>query len=201
MSIKDELGVTKEKETYDTLKEKFDNAEKSDRPFTRIQENDKIEVVGNPNNTKTDYHNFKAVFNIPKEIADQESITGDIVGDKVVITKVYENVIIDAQSTAGITGALATLVPYFYKPLDDGTLGEFNAKEILVMIQSMRYPDFTDAMYKICQNALKISDDLIRHLDALSAVEIMSKIMDEYPDVVNAAYNFFTSNGQQNVEE
>lgn len=201
MSIKDELELEKAKETYNILKEKFDNAEKSDRPFPRVNDNDKIEVIGNPNNTKTDCHTFKAVFDIPKKIADKEGIIGEIKENKVIVTKVYEDVIIDAQSTAGIIGSLATLVPYFYKPKNDGTLVDFTAKEILIMVQSMQYPDFTEAVYKICQNALKISDDLIRHLNALSAVEIMSKVMDEYPDVVNTAYNFFTSNGQQNVEE
>lgn len=189
MSIKDELGVTEAQ--YTELKNGFDKAEESTKPHAVVDANDNIKVVGDPNNTKHNKHDFKAIFNIPVEIAKKEGIEGEEVDGTIKIEKEYKDVIIDAQSTTGIVGAIMTIIPYFYKAKEDGTLGEYNSEEGIVMMKSMRFPEFTDAMYKIAQNALGISDSLIRHLSPMSAFSVLVQVINEYPEVTNTAYDFF----------
>lgn len=169
-------------EQYDGIAEAFDKAEESVVPFPIVDGDDLI-VVGDANKTEIIRHDFDIRFVVPTESED-----GGI--SYKAVTKHYPNVQIRLRDKPFLAQHITTLMQFFYKVGEDGSVTKLDERESVDLIKTASRV-MVDAMYELVAVALRIDPALVDYMDSDSVVVATREILLSYTDLVNAANSFF----------
>lgn len=183
----EEKEITKEEEkTYNNIKTAMDSAEKSDTPYL-VQNEEDLKVVGNPNKAIKKKVTIEMEYAVPVDM----NVEGEIVGDYKIVKKTYKDIFISGKIMSAVMGSIATLLPYFYKPTEDGDMVDYSRIETQEIIKSLRFPEFNDTLYLLLESVLGISKDLAEKAIPRSLTNFLETILIEFPELVNESYAFF----------
>lgn len=166
------------------IKGGLDEAEESTTPFA-IVDDSTLTVVGDANDTAVVMSDYEINFRIPKKDADgkiQYSIQ----------TIEYKDVFITPRMDTKVIKLITKLIPYFRKPKEDGTVGEYTQDELAEIIENMEDEIF-DIMYDLVACVLNVDASLVDFMMPDSVLEAVAKIIRTYPSSVNAGDTFFGS--------
>lgn len=165
-------------EEYNKIKGLLDEAEKSDTPYPSIKE-DSIEVVGDANKTERNSHDFSITFILPTEEGKARS------------TQEYKDVYITPRRSTAIIPSIVELLPIFYKIGDDGTVGDYTARESADILKMMS-PVTWDYLYDTVGAILGIPVEQREFMSPGSVLSAFLQFLREYPETVNEAFDFFS---------
>lgn len=165
-------------EEYNKIKALLDDAEKSDTPYPSIKE-DAIEVVGDANKTERNLHDFKITFIVPDEN-----------GEKKKTEQEFSNIYITPRKSTAIIPTMVELLPIFYKVGEDGSVGDYEAREATDILTAMK-PSLWDAMYDTVAAILDIKNP--DYMTPGSVLTAFTQFLKGYPETVNEAFDFFSS--------
>lgn len=166
-------------EEYNKIKGLLDEAEKSDTPYPSIKE-DSIEVVGDANKTERNSHDFSITFILPNDKGEKEKKVQE-----------YKDVYITPRRSTAIIPSIVELLPIFYKISDEGSVGDYSAREAAEILKMMS-PQAWDYLYDTVGAILGIDEKLREFMSTGSVLGAFNQFLREYPEIVNEAFDFFS---------
>lgn len=174
-------GMTEEQ--YNGLLEALDKAAESVRPFTVVK-GDTLAVVGDANDTKVNKYTYEIIFTKPT-YDDEGNITGEASE-----TKTYNNVYIKPRQQTKVVKILTTILPYFRKVNEDGSVGKYTPFELAEIFSSMDEVVY-DLMYDLMAYILDIPDEEKDYMELASVLKATLSLFMDFPEAVNEADSFF----------
>ena len=169
---------------YDEMKEGIDNAPESPVPFPVVKD-EKMSVIGDANETQINKHDFKILFRLPEGVSDGKKVDGGVIREVE-----YKDVFITPRQSGKVVSSLCRMLPYFRKMIGR-EIEEYTRDDIVELLAECG-DDFVDNMYDLVGKTLQIDDALIDYMLPSSAIEATTKIIQEYPEIVNEAEAFFS---------
>lgn len=175
-------------DAYRKIEEGIDNAPESPTPYPIVKD-EKLHVIGDANETQVNKRDFKITFRLPEGAAEGKKVEGGI--EKEIE---YKNVFIAPRQSGKVIASLCRMLPFFRKIIDTGEGKEgvsFTQEEVTSMLAEFG-DEFVDDMYDLVAKVLKIDDALIDYMTPESALQATTKIISDFPEVVNEAEAFFS---------
>ena len=170
-----------EKINYEEIKEGLEAAQSDTTPF--LIPDEELTVVGDANKTELNIHDFEITFRVPQRQED-----GTV--KQVTRTKEYKDVYITPRVDTAVVKMLTKLMPYYRKPMEDGTVGEFTPEETVKIIEEFD-DEVVSVLYETVVTFLKIDPSLRDYMTQGSVMAAAAKIIRQFPEVVNEADTFF----------
>lgn len=176
-------------EIYDELKGTIDDAEKSTIPYPVSTPDEKLKIVGDANNTPKVKSTFHISFLIPKDKVP--NVDAPTIGKDKLIKKVFEDVEISAEKVTAINFCITNLMPYFYKPEEDGKVTNYDEKLNSKIRKAFMDKEFIQILRDLTQIVLDIDDSLINYVSYMSLLEVLNTLGKEHPEIINESFSFF----------
>lgn len=169
------------------LKQSIDEAREDTTPHVGVV-GDEIMVIGDANKTETQKHDYKVTVIWPKEKAEQYGIRKeDIIKDNgrvVAFETEFKDVQIVPRNRFKVTSAMADILPFFTNPKNDGSMEERSMEEITALCVEMS-ETVVDSLYLLVGAVLDVKKDVYSNFEWNSVLELVNKILHDFPDVVN----------------
>lgn len=173
--------IMADKIDFNAIKEGVEAAQTDTTPF--LIPGDEPIVVGDANKTQINAHDFEITFRVPKKMED-----GTI--KQTIVKKEYHDVYITPRQDSLIVKMLTSLMPYFRKATDDGSVTEYTQEESLKIAQGFD-DEVMDILYDTVGAVLKIDKELREYMTPQSVLASAAKVIRQFPEVVNEADTFF----------
>lgn len=179
-----------EQSDYLKLLDGINQAENDTTPYAAVINNE-IVVEGDPNNTKVVKQDYVAKFIFPTEMATAfpNAKKSEVDGYSIVEIE-YNDVFVDVRNNLKYTTAMARTMPFFRKLEDSGDVSEMSVDEAIDLFASLE-DDVVDALYHLVQVVLDVDDRLIGYMAVGSVIHIATRIVKEFPSIVNQGDLFF----------
>lgn len=169
---------------YEEIKEGIDKAPESPVPFPVVKD-EKMSVIGDANETQINKHDFKIVFRLPEGVAEGQKIAGGVLKEIE-----YKDVFITPRQSGKVVSSLCRMLPYFRK-IADKEVTDYSREDVIELLAEFG-DDFVDNMYDLVGKTLNIDDKLVDYIVPSSAITATTKIIQNYPEIVNEAEAFFS---------
>lgn len=166
---------------YEEIKEGLEAAQSDTTPF--LIPDDELTVVGDANKTELNIHDFEITFRVPQKQDD-----GTV--KQVTRTKEYKDVYITPRVDTAVVKMLTKLMPYFKKPLGNGTVTDYTPEESLEIMKRFD-EEVIDVLYETVGTLLRVDPSLRDYMTQGSVMVAAAKIIRQFPEVVNEADTFF----------
>lgn len=166
---------------YDEIKKSMEAAESDTTPI--LIPGEETTVAGDANKTEINCHDFEITFRIPQEMED-----GSV--KQIKKTKEYKNVYITPRMDAQVVKLITAVMPYFKKPNEDGTVGEYTEEEQKHIMKAFS-GEILDIMYETVGTVLKIDPVIREHMMENSVMAAALKIIQQFPEIINEGDTFF----------
>lgn len=176
-------------ESYDSLKESMDKAEQSTVPFPVVTPDDEIKIVGDANNTTPVVSSYVVSFLIP--ISKAPNLNAPTVGNNKLYVHEYKDITLPVEKAVVISSYVSELIPYFYKPKEDGEVVEYEMKEQIEIRKNFADESFLNNLRNIVKALLDMEDDLLQYVTYKTLLSITLQLFDEHPEIVNESFSFF----------
>ena len=160
----------------------MDKAEESVVPFP-VPGQEEITIVGDPNLTQTNSHDFKIMFRVPRKGED-----GKIHYDRREVE--YKDVVITGRNDPKIIKAMSDLLPFYKKVNENGGIEKYSVEEKLNLVTSFS-DEIVDRLYNVVAAVLNVDERLKNYMEYTSVIDAVSKIFKQYPEMVNESSTFF----------
>lgn len=178
-------------EQYLKLLKNVDEAENDTTPYVGVINNEVV-IEGDPNETFVQKQNYTARFLFPKEMASAFPDAEDVGHGYVRAEIEYKDVFPDAMNNLKYTSAMARMMPFYRKLEESGSVEKLSTDEAIDLFASLS-DQVIEALYHLVQVVLGIDDKLIGYLAPGSAINIASRIVQDFPSIVNEGDLFFGS--------
>lgn len=179
------------------IQRKMREAEADTTPFTVIDGDGNMSVVGDANKTEPKTYDYVVRFRIPAQykylVSGGEETLQEIVGGKYIVTEVaYPNVCITPRMDIKIVNCLNDLKPFLVEILEDGESKDRDKEELGKFVVSTLTNDaIMDAMYNLVKTVVGVDDALVPMMMYDSVFENVLNIIRDFPEVINEE-DFFT---------
>lgn len=175
------------------IQRKMREAEADTTPFTVIDGDGNMSVVGDANKTEPKTYDYVVRFRIPAQYKDLVSGGEEIVGGKYIVAEVaYPNVCITPRMDIKIVNCLNDLKPFLVEILEDGESKDRDKEELGKFVVSTLTNDaIMDAMYNLVKTVVGVDDALVPMMMYDSVFENVLNIIRDFPEVINEE-DFFT---------
>lgn len=175
------------------IQRKMREAEADTTPFTVIDGDGNMSVVGDANKTEPKTYDYVVRFRIPAQYKDLVSGGEEIVGGKYIVAEVaYPNVCITPRMDIKIVNCLNDLRPFLVEILEDGESKDRDKEELGKFVVSTLTNDaIMDAMYNLVKTVVGVDDALVPMMMYDSVFENVLNIIRDFPEVINEE-DFFT---------
>lgn len=175
------------------IQRKMREVEADNTPFTVIDGDGNMSVVGDANKTEPKTYDYVVRFRIPAQYKDLVSGGEEIVGGKYVVTEVaYPNVCITPRMDIKIVNCLNDLKPFLVEILEDGESKDRSKEELGKFVVSTLTNDaIMDAMYNLVKTVVGVDEALVPMMMYDSVFENVLNIIRDFPEVINEE-DFFT---------
>ena len=176
-------------DAYDVMKDTMDKAEESTVPYAVVTD-ESVKVLGDANNTKSVKSDYVVSFFMPKDKVENKDV-GVKAGDRIIIMKEYKDIELTVEKQVVISSYLAELVPYFYKPTQDGKVIDYEEAEQIEIRKYFADEKFLNSLKVIIQVLLDLKDEEAQYVSYGTLLRIVTQLFKEHPEVINEAYSFF----------
>lgn len=167
--------------TYEEIDQAIEDAPESTVPFPVVKD-EKLNVVGDANETQINKKDFKIKFKFPKG-----SISGK---DEEVVKEVeYNNIFISPRRSIEVISIMCRMMPFFHK-IDGTDIEKYSRDEMMALVGEYGHV-FARDMYDLVACVLGIDEKLYDFIEPVSAMQASVQIFREFPEVVNEAETFF----------
>lgn len=166
---------------YEKMKEDLEAAQTDTTPF--VIPDSEVTVVGDANKTEINAHDFEITFRIPQEMED-----GTI--KQVKKTQEYKGVYITPRLDRKLSRLIASMMPYFKKANDDGTVSDYTQEELAKISKDFE-GEILDMMYDVVGELLGIHKELRQYMMVDSVEASVTKIFRQIPELINEGETFF----------
>lgn len=163
------------------LKEQIKEAEGNVTPFPIVTENE-IAVAGDANLTEVKPTTFEITFALPRDKG------GKVAYDRHTVT--YKDVYPKPRNMVTIDRMLSVLLPYFKKPMQDGSVDEYTDDEMRDILMAFD-EDITNIMYELVASVIGVDKELKDYMLPSSVFEALLKIIKFFPEAWNEGDTFF----------
>lgn len=173
------------------IQRKMREAEADTTPFTVIDGDGNMSVVGDANKTESKTYDYVVRFRIPAQykylVSGGEETLQEIVGGKYIVTEVaYPNVCITPRMDIKIVNCLNDLKPFLVEILEDGESKDRDKEELGKFVVSTLTNDaIMDAMYNLVKTVVGVDDALVPMMMYDSVFENVLNIIRDFPEVIN----------------
>lgn len=184
------------------IQRKMREAEADTTPFTVIDGDGNMSVVGDANKTEPKTYDYVVRFRIPAQYKDLVSGGEEIVGGKYIVAEVaYSNVCITPRMDIKIVNCLNDLKPFLVEILEDGESKDRDKEELGKFVVSTLTNDaIMDAMYNLVKTVVGVDDALVPMMMYDSVFENVLNIIRDFPEVINEE-DFFTGKRSSTKEK
>lgn len=166
---------------YKEIENALNKAEESVVPFA-VVDGDVVAVVGDANETQINPYDFEIEFRVPQKTDD---------GVKYINRTVkYEGVYIKPRQNQNILNAVTTILPYFRKALEDGSVTNYTEEEKRAIFESFG-DDLYDEMYNLVALVLGVDPALKDYMLPSSVFNATANIIYQWPSLINEGDTFF----------
>lgn len=184
------------------IQRKMREAEADTTPFTVIDGDGNMSVVGDANKTEPKTYDYVVRFRIPAQYKDLVKGGEEIVGGKYIVAEVaYPNVCITPRMDIKIIDCLNELKPFLVEILEDGESKDRSREELGKFVVSTLTNDaIMDAMYNLVKTVVGVDDALVPMMMYDSVFENVLNIIRDFPEVINEE-DFFTGKRSSTKEK
>ena len=184
------------------IQRKMREAEADTTPFTVIDGDGNMSVVGDANKTEPKTYDYVVRFRIPAQYKDLVKGGEEIVGGKYIVAEVaYPNVCITPRMDIKIVNCLNDLKPFLVEILEDGESKDRDKEELgKFVISTLTNDAIMDAMYNLVKTVVGVDDVLVPMMMYDSVFENVLNIIRDFPEVINEE-DFFTGKRSSTKEK
>lgn len=177
------------------LQDRIEEAHKDETPYPVVTK-DGVNVVGDPNKTEINSHDYTIRFRFPKDMPQVQGIDpSEIikqVGDYIIVSFEFKDVSIKPRYDLEITAALSRIFPYLYKiNFDTKSMERRTQEEMTDLIDGM-CQTIGDDLYHVTGAILGVDKSIEEYMMWNDVVEFVTKIPKDYPEVVNETEGFIS---------
>ena len=179
------------------MKEAMDKSEEDTTPYAIIDEDDELQVVGDPNKTEIVKYQYTLQFGYPKTDTVRKSLKDmkDCVINKetdnyIVCTRTFKDVWIPPRIYPQVQTAFAELYRFFNAITDDGGLRDMSEDEIIEVLNLLGQ-DMIEAMCHAVATILRIPEQEEPCMLSITVMNVLMRMIDDFPEIINGM-DFFT---------
>lgn len=184
------------------MKEAMDKAEEDTTPYAIIDEDDGLQVVGDPNKTEIVKYQYTIQFAYPKTDIVRNTLKDmkDCVVNKetdnyIVCTRTFKDVWIPPRIYPQVQTAFAELYRFFNAITDDGGLRDLTDDEIVEVLK-MLDQEMIEAMCHAVATILRIPEQEEQCMISLTVMPVIMRMIDDFPEIINGM-DFFTDGSSE----
>lgn len=189
-------------EQFIAMKEAMDKAEEDTTPYVITDEDDGLQVVGDPNKTEVVKYQYAIQFAYPKTDIVRKSLKDmkDCVVTKetdnyIVCTRTFKDVWIPPRIYPQVQTAFAELYRFFNAITDDGGLRDLTDDEIIEVLK-MLGQDMIEAMCHAVATILRIPEQEEQCMISITVMPVIMRMIDDFPEIINGM-DFFTDGSSE----
>lgn len=178
-------------EEFKELQERYKEAEQDDTPFL-VTQDDELHVAGDPNRTERKEHDYIVRFAFPK--TDQyrnEKIIRET-DSYLLCEREYKNVFIPTRRHSSVVNAFIRIAQFMNQVNEDGTVRTMTEDETRMMFEALS-DDIADAVIDAVAKVLRLSEFEADCMIVTSAMEVITQMVSDIPEVINESDYFFGS--------
>lgn len=177
------------------LQNGIEEAHKDETPYPVVTK-DGVNVVGDPNKTEINAHDYKIRFRFPKDMPQVQGIDPNEiikeVGDYIIVSFDFKDVRIKPRYDLEITAALSRIFPYLYSiDFDTKSMKKRTEKEMTNLIDGM-CQTIGDDLYHVTASILGVDKSIEDYMMWNDVVDFVTHIPKDYPEVVNETEGFIS---------
>ena len=189
-------------EEFIAMKEKMDEAENDTTPYITTDEDEGLQVVGDPNKTEVTKYQYEIQFAYPKTDAVRKrlremqncNITKET-DNYIVCTRTFKDVWVPPRIYPQVQTAFAELYQFFNAITDDGGLRDLTDDEIVEVLR-MLGQDMIEAMCHAVATIIRIPEQEEQCMISLSVMPVIMRMIDDFPEIINGM-DFFTDGSSE----
>lgn len=189
-------------EDFIAMKQAMDKAEEDTTPYITTDEDDGLQIVGDPNKTEITKYQYDIQFAYPKDDAIKKRLH-DLRDCKIlketdnyiVCTRTFKDVWVPPRIYPSVQTAFAELYRFFNAITDDGGLRDLEEDEIIEVLR-MLGQDMIEAMCHAVATILGISEQEEPCMISISVMPVIMRMIDDFPEIVNGM-DFFTERSSE----
>lgn len=189
-------------EQFIAMKEAMDKAEEDTTPYVITDEDDGLQVVGDPNKTEVVKYQYVIQFAYPKtdtvrntlkDMKDCE-VTKET-DNYIVCTRTFKDVWIPPRIYPQVQTAFAELYRFFNAITDEGGLRDLTEDEIIEVLK-MLGQDMIEAMCHAVATILRIPEQEEQCMISITVMPVIMRMIDDFPEIINGM-DFFTDGSSE----
>lgn len=204
MDTKDfaEMMSTLTPEQFAEMKRRMDEAENDPTPYVVTDEDDGLQVVGDPNETELVKYQYELQFAYPKTEAYRNALKDykntEIIKETdnyIVCKRTFKDVWVPPRIYTQVQTAFAELYQFFNVVTDDGGIRDLTNDEI---IEALKMLDQTmiEAMCHAVATILRIPEQEEECIIAITAMPVIMRMISDFPEIINGM-DFFTERSSE----
>lgn len=182
-------------EDFIELKKQMDEAENDTTPYA-VVDNDEISVVGDPNNTELEKHDYVMGFLYPNTDEWRKQIfkNGDTIINEtpnyIMVKRMYEDVWVPPRIFTNVQTSVIELLQFFNVVMDDGEIRDMEVDEMLEALKLLK-PEMVEAMCHVMATVLRIPYEEEEYMSQIYCMRALVQLAAQFPEVFNGA-DFFS---------
>ena len=174
------------------IQKSMEKAHEDDTPFPIVTKQGDVGVIGNPNKTEIKRHDYTILFRFPNAVADELNIAEEAIAKRlpssVYVNIEYTDVQILPRYDLEIQAALVRIFPYFLNIKDKWA--EAKTPEELFEETKHLCKEIGDDLYDAVAVIVGVDRDLEYYMDFDCVVSTFTKLINDFPEIVNEAEGF-----------
>lgn len=177
------------------LQDRIEEAHKDDTPYPVVTK-DGVHVVGNPNRTELNKHDYSIRFRFPKDMPQVQGIDpNDVekeIGDYLIVPFEFKDVRIKPRYDLEITAAMSRIFPYLYTiDFDKKSMERRTVEEMTNLLDGM-CQTIGDDLYHVTAAILGVDKSIEEYMMWNDVVAFVTRIPQDYPEIVNETEGFIS---------
>lgn len=184
-------------EQFIELKKHMDEAENDTTPYVVTDEDDGLQIVGDPNETEITKYQYEIMFGYPKTDEVRKRLEGmkncEITNETdnyIACKRTFKDVWIPPRIYPAVQTAFAELYQFFNMITDDGGIRDLTEDEIVEVLR-MLDQKMIEAMCHAVGTILGISEAEEQCMVSLTVYPVIVQMIRDFPEIVNGM-DFFT---------
>lgn len=169
------------------IRDDFKKAQEDTTPHVGVA-NDEMFVIGDATKTENKKHDYTAILRYPQEYAQyvpKESVVGMAQG-YVMFEMEFKDVYILPRNDLKIVANIAQMLPFFEKLTPEGSVEDYSNEELIQLALEVD-DEVLDSIYAVIGAMLRIDEDTCEHIMWDSALDLIRRFMQDFPEVFNEA--------------
>lgn len=187
-------------EEFIEMKKRMDEAENDTTPYAIVKD-DEISVVGDPNNTEIEKHDYVIQLAYPNTPAWQEKLEKDgakifnTTANYIGVERHYNDVWVAPRVYTAVQTAFAELYQFFNVITENGEIRDLTDDEIVTAIRLLSQ-EMMEKMYHAVATVLRIPEEEEQFMLPMNTMSAVMMMIQDFPEIINGM-DFFTEKSSE----